>query len=81
MLPGPHHNIDLVYLLLAPLSANKEGSKSRMVLRVKHTPTRFPKEKSLYADEQHTLAFYIKLLAYLREAIFSTRAGTSGLLL
>ncbi len=37
----------------------KEKSKSRLVLRVKPTPTRFP-AKCLYSDGQHTLAFYIK---------------------
>ncbi len=30
-----------------------------MVIRVQPTPTRFP-TKSLYPNEQHTLAFYIK---------------------
>ncbi len=40
--------------LLAPLTKNKEGSKSLMVLRVKPTLTRFP-TKSLYTPMENTL--------------------------
>ncbi len=55
MLPGPRHRGPLLCgrYLLAPLTGNKEGSKSLMVLPVGPTPIRFP-TSSLYTSMDST---------------------------
>ncbi len=56
MLPGPRHtggSLPCRRYLLAPLTGDKEGRKSLMVLRVKPTPTRLP-TNSLYTPMDNT---------------------------
>ncbi len=66
MLPGPRHRCSLPCgrYLLAPLTGDKEGSRSLMVLRVKPTPTRFP-TNSLYTPMDNTTLHSIIYLIFL----------------
>ncbi len=70
---GTHYRADVIACgryLLAPLTGNKEGSKSLMVLGVKSTPSRFP-TNSLHTPMDNTTVLLHQVCATHGEGVCS----------